>query len=82
MTFSSRSKLKPIPDPSYIDPTRTIHDLTSVYPESTHTGYVSVAPNSGGTLQIRIANGGGAATPTNLVLSRDLLWWTENQGAG
>ncbi|GIV03122.1 MAG: hypothetical protein KatS3mg015_1952 [Fimbriimonadales bacterium] len=68
-----KRKLPPIP--SSANPNERGYDLTSVYPEPSPTGHISVpADNVERQVEILLANGGGCATPANILLSRDGIW--------
>jgi hypothetical protein len=76
-------KIQPIPHPNTQPPPANtlierLCDLTSVYPQGPETGYIVVGFSSSGTLQVRIANGGGAALPANIIVSRQSLDITVN----
>ncbi len=58
------------------------YDLTSKYPSPNPVGHIAVGPSGTGTVQVKVANGGGAATPADLIISRELLWIAPTEGAG
>jgi hypothetical protein len=58
------------------------YDLTSKYPSPNPVGYIAVGPLGSGTVQVKVANGGGAATPADIIISRVLLWMAPTEGAG
>lgn len=58
------------------------YDLTSKYPSPNLVGYIAVGPSGSGTVQVKVANGGGAGTPADIIISRELLWIAPVEGAG
>ena len=46
------------------------------------TGEKYFGPAGSGTVQVKVANGGGAGTPADIIISRELLWIAPVEGAG
>jgi hypothetical protein len=86
-TYGSAVKIQPMPNPNTQPPPANVPiyrfcELTSVYPAGANSGHIGVAPSTTGTAMIQIANGGGAATPTNIVMWPDVVMQNPAEGAG
>jgi hypothetical protein len=68
------TRLFAIPDSA--PPHQAGYNFTDVYPSAFFQGYIGVPPNGSGTIEIQLAVAGGAGTPANLIIAREMVWMT------
>ncbi len=71
---STPTRLFAIPDTDF--PDQAGYNFTDTYPAGIYQSYISVGPNGSGTIEVSIGVAGGAGTPANLILSREMVWST------